>query len=198
MRRARVNRPHQCSYVTKGGLKLEFALAEFHVPTQGVSAVDLGCHRGGFTDCLLSHGAERVHSVDTGYGILDWKLRTDPRVIVYERTNLLHWKPPEQVDLVVVDAGWTPQRASVPAAIRCLKPTGCLLSLVKPQYEIPSAHLLKGVVPPELLQEALRDVRQRLSGIAVIEAEATSPYPGSGGNVEVWLRLSVPRRDHKA
>jgi len=198
MRRARVNRPHQCPYVTKGGLKLEFALTRFHVRTQGVNAADLGCHRGGFTDCLLCRGAERVYSVDTGYGILDWKLRTDPRVIVCERTNLLHWNPPEQVDLVVVDAGWTPQQASVPAAIRYLKPTGCLLSLVKPQYEIPRERLVKDVVPPELLQETIREVRQRLSGVAVVEEEATSPYSGSGGNVEVWLRLSVPRRDHEA
>ena len=198
MRRARVNRSDQCPYATKGGLKLEFALNEFRVRTQGVIAVDLGCHRGGFTDCLLSRGAERVYSVDTAYGMLDWKLRTDPRVVVCERTNFLHWKALEQADLVVVDAGWTPQRASVPAAIRCLKPTGGLLSLVKPQYEIPRDRLLKGVVPPESLQEAIRNVRRRLSGIVVVEEEATSPYPGSGGNVEVWLRLSFLRGDREA
>ena len=153
-------------------------------------AADLGCHRGGFTDCLLSHGARRVHAVDTAYGILDWRLRNDPRVVVHERTNLLYWSPPEPLDLVVIDAGWTRQRLSVRAAVRWLTAGGKILSLVKPQYEADRGQLVVGVLPPDLLEGVLAAVRPDLSKIADVTAEAPCPFPGSGGNTEIWLYLS--------
>ena len=97
---------------------------------------DLGANVGGFTDCLLQAGVARVHAVDTGYGTLAWKLRQDPRVTVMERTNALHAAPPEQVDLVAIDLGWTPQRHAIPAALKWLKPGGRIVSLIKPHYEL--------------------------------------------------------------
>jgi 23S rRNA (cytidine1920-2'-O)/16S rRNA (cytidine1409-2'-O)-methyltransferase len=189
MKRARGTRPEDLKYVSRGGLKLEFALRRLGVSASSLVAADLGCHRGGFTDCLLQHGASRVHAVDTGHGILDWKLRTDPRVVTHERANLLHWRSPEPLDLVVIDAGWTPQRFSVPAALRWLKPQGTLLTLVKPQYEAEKAELQHGVLPPDRLEPAMQRVRRSLEAVVRILAETQSPIPGSGGNIEFWLHL---------
>lgn len=129
-------------YVGRGGLKLEHALREFHVDVTGLVAADFGCNVGGFTECLLRRGAQRVYAVDTGYGMLDYNLRRDQRVVVMERTNALHAPPPDEpIDLVVIDAGWTPQRLIVPAALRWLlgrgaaKETGRIITLIKPHYE---------------------------------------------------------------
>lgn len=191
MKRARVRHDETCPYVTRGGLKLAFALSTFHVNPSGMIAADLGCHRGGFTDCLLQHGAARVHAVDTGYGILDWKLRKDPRVVVHERANLLHWTAPEPLDLVAIDAGWTPQRLSVPAALRMVKPGGLVLTLLKPQYEADKGELIHGVLPRERLQATLDKVRGELRPLGKAWEEAESPVLGSGGNVEFWLAIHV-------
>jgi 23S rRNA (cytidine1920-2'-O)/16S rRNA (cytidine1409-2'-O)-methyltransferase len=188
-RRAKSTRPRECPYVSKGGLKLAFALERFRVNPAGRIAADFGCHKGGFTDCLLQHGAVRVHAVDTGYGILDWSLRNDPRVIVHERTNLLYWTAPEAVDLVVIDAGWTPLRASVPAALRCLKPDGELLALIKPQYEADKTELKRGVLPSERLEAVLQRVRDALPAAVALCAERRSPLKGAGGNLEAWFHL---------
>jgi 23S rRNA (cytidine1920-2'-O)/16S rRNA (cytidine1409-2'-O)-methyltransferase len=127
----------EAGYVSRAGRKLEHALREFEVDVSGLVCADLGCHVGGFTDCLLRHGAVQVYAVDTGYGILDYSLRTDPRVVVMERTNALHAEPPaDGVDLVVIDLGWTPQRLAIPAACRWVRPTGWILTLIKPHYEL--------------------------------------------------------------
>ncbi len=190
MKRARGSRPKSCGYAGKGGLKLEFALGHFGLSVSGLVCADLGCHRGGFTDCLLQHGALRVHAVDTGHGILDWKLRSDARVVVHERTNLLYWNAPEPLDLAVIDAGWTPQRLSIPAALRSLKSGGAILSLVKPQYEVERSVLQGGVLAADKLAAAMERVRATLNEIARILSEIQSPIPGSGGNIEFWLRLS--------
>lgn len=106
---------------------------------RGLRCADFGCNKGGFTDCLLQRGAASVIAIDTGYGALDWKLRNDPRVIVRERTNALHAEPPpEGVDLVVIDLAWTPQRHSIPAALKWIaaSPRGRIITLVKPHYEL--------------------------------------------------------------
>lgn len=124
------------SFVSRGGEKLRHALDEFKVDIRGLTAADLGCSTGGFTDCLLRVGAARVYAVDTAYGELAWTLRNDPRVTVMERSNALHALPPEPVALVVMDLGWTPQRLAVPAAIKWLAPGGRIISLVKPHYEL--------------------------------------------------------------
>ena len=105
-------------FVSRAGLKLEHALQEFNFDVTDMSCADLGCNVGGFTDCLLQRGASNVFAVDTGYGTLAWKLRSDERVTTLERSNALHLEPPELVDLVVIDLGWTPQKLALPAGMK--------------------------------------------------------------------------------
>ncbi|MFG0331337.1 MAG: SAM-dependent methyltransferase [Phycisphaerales bacterium] len=126
-------------YVGRGGLKLEHALREFDIDPHGLRCADFGCNVGGFTDCLLRHGARLVYAVDTSYGTLEYRLRVDDRVTVMERTNALHATPPAGgVDLVVADMGWTPQRLVIPAALRWFASDSTmarLVTLIKPHYE---------------------------------------------------------------
>ncbi len=125
-----------CPYVSRGGLKLAAALSAMPLIVNGLTAADMGCSTGGFTDCLLQQGAAQVYSVDTAYGQFDWKLRNDKRVTLLERTNALHLNPRQPgektsaakklaefagVDLVVIDLGWTRQRLAIPAALRWLR-----------------------------------------------------------------------------
>ena len=130
------------SFVSRAGLKLDHALREFAMDVAGWRCADFGCNVGGFTDCLLKRGAAKVYAIDTGYGVLAYKLRTDPRVVVMERTNVLHAPPPppgqDIVDLVVIDLGWTPQRHAIPAALQWLShsPHARIVTLVKPHYEL--------------------------------------------------------------
>ena len=128
-------------FASRGGLKLQHALDAFGVDPTGFWCADLGCSTGGFTDCLLQRGAERVYAVDTGYGVLDYKLRMDPRVSVHERSNALHLEPPAELtarggaDLVTIDMSWTVQDKCLPAAQRWLVTSGMVITLVKPHYE---------------------------------------------------------------
>ncbi|MHC5002624.1 MAG: SAM-dependent methyltransferase [Planctomycetota bacterium] len=192
-------------YVSRAGAKLEHALRTFGLDVRGLVCADLGCHVGGFTDCLLRHGATRVYAVDTGYGILDWRLRNDERVVVMERTNALHAEPPEPVDLVVIDLGWTPQRHAIPAALRWLRPGGVVVSLVKPHYELDEREKRERLVDGRLDPgEADRVVRRVLDGLPAMGVEVVShcrsPISGSKsgrgrrglGNVE-HLVLVRPR-----
>ena len=122
-------------YVSRGGEKLAAALDRFGLDVTGLVCADLGSHVGGFVDCLLRRGAARVHSVDTAYGTLAWKLRRDSRVVVYERTNAMHVSLPEPVDLVTIDVGWTPQSRILPNVARLVTPAGQVVTLLKPHYE---------------------------------------------------------------
>ena len=126
-----------CPFVSRAGLKLEHAIATFGLDIAGWRVADFGCNIGGFTDVCLRRGAAHVTAIDTGYGTLAWTLRNDPRVVVTERTNALHAAPPQGgVELVVVDMSWTPQRLVVPAALKWLTPTGRIITLIKPHYEL--------------------------------------------------------------
>ncbi len=122
-------------YASRAGEKLEFALATFQTDVSGLVCADFGSSTGGFTDCLLQHGANKVYAVETGYGLLDWKLRNDARVVVLERTNAVHVELPEQVDLLTIDTGWTKQSAILPSAYKNLKINGRVISLVKLSFE---------------------------------------------------------------
>lgn len=167
------------TFVSRGGLKLHHALTHFNLEVTAFTCVDLGCSTGGFTDCLLQHGAARVHAVDTAYGELAWKLRQDPRVVVHERSNALHLPPAAAVDLAVADLSWTPQRLLIPAALRWLAPAGRLVSLIKPHYELKELHtagitgawpaqLPRGGVLPEAAAQAVADaVALRLPSFGV-------------------------------
>ena len=145
-------------YVGRGGLKLRHALDEFGIDVAGMVCADFGANIGGFTDCLLKAGAARVYAVDTGYGVLAYTLRMDPRVVVLERTNALHVPPPRGeggeavlMDLIAIDLAWTPQRLAVPAALRWLKEDGRIVTLIKPHYELEREE--KGLLRRGVLEE---------------------------------------------
>lgn len=179
-----------CPYVSRGGLKLAAGLRTFGLDVTGWVCCDFGSHTGGFVDCLLQHGAVRVYAVDPGYGVLDYSLRRNLRVVVHERTNALKFACPEVCDLVTIDVGWTPQRLILPAARRCLKPdTGQVVTLIKPQYEAPPTWLRGGVCLSEYLVDVIGSCRDDVQQFGwQILAEMESPLKGRGGNIEhLWL-----------
>jgi 23S rRNA (cytidine1920-2'-O)/16S rRNA (cytidine1409-2'-O)-methyltransferase len=176
--------PDEPVFVSRGGLKLHKALIELPFDPSGLLCGDFGCSTGGFTDCLLQHGAARVHSIDTAYGEFAWKLRTDDRVVVHERSNALHLDPPTEVvdagglDLAVIDLGWTKQDRALAAAAKWLKPGGHIISLVKPHYEAEKDELGEGgVLDPERAQQIAERVRDDL--------------PGMGYTVHGWVKSPV-------
>ena len=186
-------------WASRGALKLDAALARFGIDPTGRICADLGCSTGGFTDVLLRRGATRVHAVDTGYGVLAWRLRSDPRVVVHERTNALYAALPEPCGLVVVDVGWTRQERIVPRALGLLGPGGEVVSLLKPHYEAPPDWLEGGLLPTSRVAEVVAVVLERLGRLAPpcrVVATMPSPVPGGkGGNAEVLLHLRAERED---
>jgi len=186
-------------YVSRGGLKLDAAVRAFDIDCSELTCADFGCNVGGFTDCLLAFGAAKVYAVDTGYGTLAWKLRKDPRVVVMERTNALYAEAPEGVDLVTIDVAWTPQKLSVPAAAKWLKPGGRIISLLKPIFELakldPAAGGKRGPKTVTLPQaEEIRDqICEQLTGLGFApEKVIPSPIVGKGGNTEFLLLIHGP------
>jgi 23S rRNA (cytidine1920-2'-O)/16S rRNA (cytidine1409-2'-O)-methyltransferase len=196
-------------YVSRGGLKLHQALMDFELDPTGMLCADFGCSTGGFTDCLLQHGAGCVHSIDTAYGEFAWKLRTDDRVVIHERSNALHLDAPEAVveaggiDLAVIDLGWTRQSRALHAAASWLKPGGKIISLVKPHYEAEKSDLGEGgLLEPTFAQELAERVRDSLPGLGYsVEGWTKSPVlggkmkkgkPRGKGNPE-WLVLVSSR-----
>lgn len=179
-------------YVSRGGHKLAHALDHFGVDPTGLVCADLGCSTGGFTDCLLQRGAAVVYAVDTGYGVLDWKLRSDDRVTVMERTNALHVEIPRPVDLVVIDASWTKQQRIVPVALSLLAPGGRVITLVKPHYEAPRDWLDGGVLDESRHPEVLAAVVADLESLdCTVEGPTASPIRGGkGGNLEHLLLVA--------
>lgn len=187
----------QPRYASRAGLKLHAALAAFGIDPAGLTCADLGCSTGGFTDCLLKHGAAHVYAVDTAYGELAWTLRQDPRVTVLERSNALHTEPLAACDLVTADLGWTPQRLAIPAAGRWLAQslTARIISLVKPHYE--ASDLARGGRHKGTLDDAhaASVAEQTLQSLEALGYKALnqipSPIRGSkGGNLEFLALLS--------
>ena len=179
-------------FVSRAGQKLEHALATFAIDARGLTCADLGSNTGGFVDCLLQRGASKVYAIDTGYGVLEWKLRKDPRVVVMERTNAMHAELPERVGLVTIDVAWTRQRHILPAARRMLVESGAVVSLIKPHYEADASQLIKGILPPAKVPSIVESVRKDIesAGFQLI-GTVESPIRGAKGNVEVlaWLQL---------
>ena len=171
-------------FVSRAGEKLEHALDAFNLDVTGFDCADFGCNVGGFTDCLLERGAKSVTAIDTGYGVLAWKLRDDDRVEVLERTNALHAATPaEGKDLVVIDLAWTPQRLSLPAARAWLRPEGKIVTLVKPHYELPpeqSDLLESGFLPPEHAEGVFKNVLTEISELG-FKTLSTTQSPLVGG-----------------
>lgn len=177
-------------FVSRAGLKLDHALTTFGVDVTGLTCADLGCNAGGFTDCLLRHGAAKVYAVDTGYGALDWKLRKDPRVVVMERTNAMHVVLPEPAAFVCIDVAWTRQRRILPAARRLLAGGGTVVTLIKPHYEADKAWLVKGVLPADRVDAVVEAVRADVAAAGFDVVGLTrSPILGGQGNTEVLARL---------
>lgn len=166
------------------------ALNAFSFDVTDLTCADFGAHTGGFTDCLLQRGAAHVFSVDTCYGTLAWKLRRDPKVTVRERTNAMHVTLSRQVDLIVMDVGWTPQRLILPAAERNLTAGGRVITLIKPHYESPAEWLRDGVLPDERFDDVVQATLAAIveAGWTVLQS-VESPLRGHGGNRELLALL---------
>jgi 23S rRNA (cytidine1920-2'-O)/16S rRNA (cytidine1409-2'-O)-methyltransferase len=186
-------------YVSRGGVKLAGALDTFGVDANGKRCIDLGASTGGFTDCLLQRGAVSVAAVDVGYGQLAHKLRTDPRVLVLERTNAKTLEPSQVgglADLVVVDASFIGLGKLLPAVARCLASGGELVALVKPQFEVgrEEAARSKGVVrDPEVRARAIAGAEDDVKAAGlVLLGTCDSSLEGPKGNLEAFVHARKP------
>ncbi|MEM2936847.1 MAG: TlyA family RNA methyltransferase [Candidatus Bathyarchaeia archaeon] len=177
-------------YVSRGGIKLEAALMGFNVDVRDKTALDIGASTGGFTDCLLQHGAKVVYAVDVGYGQLDWRLRNNPRVIVMERTNARYLKPEdigERVDITTIDVSFISLTKVIPAILGILKPGGTLIALIKPQFEVGKGEVGRGGIVRD--EDKQRDVIRRITvfledtGFRILGV-IPSPILGADGNRE--------------
>lgn len=183
-------RGHTPAYVSRGGLKLEKALDAFHIELDGLTAIDAGASTGGFTDCMLRRGAAKVYAVDVGYGQLAWSLRSDPRVICMERTNVRYLSPeaiPEPLDFGTVDVSFISLRLVLPAIRSLLKQTGRVVCLVKPQFEAGREKVGKrGVVrEPAVHLEVLEQFLKHAAMADFTVKDITfSPIKGPEGNIE--------------
>lgn len=187
-------------YVSRGGYKLEHALRCFGVEVKDQVAVDLGASTGGFTDCLLQHGAARVYAVDVGTGQLAWKLRQDARVVVRERTNARYLQPADLGDdfrgagVVVIDCSFISLRKILPAAVRVAVAGGVVLALVKPQFEAGKAEADRGagvIRDPAIHERVLRELAEFVAGLGNLRwrGVTASPILGPAGNKEFWVWL---------
>jgi 23S rRNA (cytidine1920-2'-O)/16S rRNA (cytidine1409-2'-O)-methyltransferase len=179
-------------YVSRGALKLEPVLEHFHIDVQGKTAVDIGASTGGFTDCLLQRGAEKVYAIDVGYGQLDWKLRNDPRVIVLEKLNarfLTREHVPEVVALCVIDVSFISLTLILPNALALVEPGGVILALIKPQFELQRSDVGKGgiVRDPRLHQKAQDKIVAFVNDLGnVVAGIVPAGIKGAAGNQEFF------------
>ncbi len=178
------------NYVSRGGLKLEKALNYFEVDPKDAIVIDAGASTGGFTDCLLQRGAQKVYAVDVGYGQLAWNLRTHPQVVCMERTNvryLTHETIPDELDLAVIDVSFISLSLVLPAIFNLLKENGKVLCLIKPQFEAGREKVgKKGVVrDPEVHREVLEHFCTSVKSLGFSVLGITySPITGPEGNIE--------------
>lgn len=180
-------------YVSRGGLKLEHALKTFNLDVKGWKALDVGASTGGFTDCLLQHGAIRVYALDVGYGQIDWRLRNDPRVAVMEKINARNpFGLPEKVDVATVDLSFISVTRVLPNIAPWLKDEGLIVALLKPQFESRREEVGKGGIVKDPLVHArvlgrfiswCTEIGFRLGGLE------SSPIKGAEGNKEFLLLL---------
>ena len=182
-------------FVSRGGFKLEHALAHFHISPAGQTAIDLGASTGGFTDCLLQHGATKVFAVDVGQGQLAWKLRRDSRIVVMEKTNARALKPanfPAPADLIVIDCSFISLQKILPAAVALLRPSGKIIALLKPQFEAGKAEVDKGagvITDPAIHERVQRELEQFVGSfefpVSGFELK-TNATPGLKNSKLVW------------
>jgi 23S rRNA (cytidine1920-2'-O)/16S rRNA (cytidine1409-2'-O)-methyltransferase len=187
-------KPHS-RYVSRGGFKLERALEQFAVDVGGKTVLDIGASTGGFTDCLLTHGATRVIAIDVGYGQLDWKLRTDARVVVLEKTNIRHLEPaalPGRADLATIDVAFISLKLVLPRLKMLLAPRHEAIALIKPQFEVGKGKVGKGGVvrSTEEHERVIADIQTFAIGAGYDVAGITeSPLLGAKGNKEFLIYL---------
>ena len=188
-------------FVGRGGYKLEHALEHFQVTVTGLTAFDLGASTGGFTDCLLQRGAAKVFAVDVGQGQLAWKLRTDPRVVVMEKTNARHLQPenfPAPADLAVIDCSFISLKMILPPAGPLLKPDGKIVALIKPQFEAGKSEADRGrgvITDPAIHERVLAELQDFVSAQTGLcwRGVVESPLLGPAGNKE-FLTLIEKKR----
>jgi 23S rRNA (cytidine1920-2'-O)/16S rRNA (cytidine1409-2'-O)-methyltransferase len=184
-------RPTQ-KYVGRGALKLESALDYFDIDVQGKTALDIGASTGGFTDCMLQRGAEKIYAVDVGYGQLDWKLRNNPRVVALEKINarfLSSVQVREPVDICVIDVSFISLTLLLSNAVALLKPEGVILALIKPQFELQRSEVGKGgiVRDPRLHQKAQDKIVAFVNDLGhVVAGIAPAAIKGADGNQEFF------------
>ena len=180
-------------FVSRAGEKLQFALENLNISVKDKICADFGSSTGGFTDCLTQNGARIVYSIDTSYGELAWKLRNDSKVVVMERTNAMHVKLPEKMDLITIDVGWTKQKNIIPNALKNLKRNGVIISLIKPHYEADKRFIRKGKLVNDNLQEVLDIVFKDIRGAGGnINNVIESPVLGSRAKNREYL-VSIKR-----
>lgn len=177
-------------FVSRGGLKLEKGITDFGVSLTGLITADIGASTGGFTDCMLQHGAKKVYALDVGYGQLDWKLRNDPRVVVMERTNARNMAPDwfaERLQFASIDVSFISIRLILPALFNCLQDGAYVISLIKPQFEAGRYEVQKhGVIRDAAIHES---VLHKLTSFALhtgfdVCGLGYSPITGPKGNIE--------------
>ncbi len=180
-------------FVSRGGEKLDAALETFAVPVAGKVCADVGASTGGFTDCLLQHGAAKVYAIDVGYGQIDYRLRQDDRVVVIERTNARYVESlPEPVQLVSIDASFISLRLLLPVVKNWLMSPGVVVPLIKPQFEAGKQDVGKGgvVKSPEVHRRVLREVLMAAQGEGyTVGGVILSPLKGPAGNIEFLAAL---------
>lgn len=189
---SRIRIEEQLKYVSRGGRKLEAALSEFAIPVSGRVCMDIGASTGGFTDCLLQHGAARVHAVDTGAGQIDWKLRSDSRVILHERVNaryLSFQEIGETADLIACDVSFISVTLLIQPLAALLAPQGDWIILIKPQFEVGRELVARGGIVRDPAAHALaRDkVARAVQEAGFVTAVIDSPILGAKGNREFLL-----------
>ena len=190
-------------FVSRGGEKLEAALEAGSIDPRDAVCLDVGCSTGGFTDCLLQHGAARVYAVDVGYGQFDWRLRQDPRVVLIERTNIRYLERsaiPEQVSLTVIDVSFISLTKVLPPVLRFSTPGARVIALIKPQFEVGKGQVGRGGVVRDEAQR--QEVLQRILRVAADVGLRTvtsvdSPIKGKKGNQEhlAIFEVVAPFRD---
>lgn len=180
------------AYVSRGGLKMEGALLAFNIDPTGMVCLDVGASTGGFTDCLLQHGAARVYAIDVGHNQLDWRIRQHPNVVVHEGVNARYLQPdllPEPVDLIVSDVSFISILLILPMLPPLLKSGGRMVLLVKPQFEVGREQVGKGgiVKDPMLHAEVCAKVESAVRALGFRTRLAESPIQGAEGNKEFLL-----------
>ena len=184
-------------YVSRGGDKLAAALDAFHPAIEDRICLDIGASTGGFTDCLLQAGARRVYAIDVGYGQLHWGLRTDARVVVYERTNARYLQPddlPERAHVMTVDASFISLKLLWPALVKLLEPGAEVIALIKPQFEVGKGQVGKGGVvrDPQLHRQTLWEAFNAAQACGLgVRGGIASPLLGPKGNREFLAHFSL-------